>query len=340
MHAVGEPSDWTFEDGLVPSSERQAIDAAMLTLGVATFVHNARIAPLEGGASNHNYLVSSAERSVVLRIASPPALSKRFALDRWRGFGAHQAAVEAGSAPPLRAIALPTGHSVTDYVEGRVLDAESILEGTTLERATLALRSVHALAHRVRGEFNGLAEIDRFIRICRDEAIDLPSDIDELHDVARRIEALFVDVGAPEALCHNDVQIANLIRDDDGRVWVIDWEYGGLGNFYFDLAMLTNNAELDAGGVGRVLTAYFGVDRPCDRARIRLNRFQSAMREALWSLVAKPVLGSTGWDYDAWAARFFASVRDAWSSIQAEGDLITAGPATDDGTLFERMWRT
>ena len=100
--------------------------------------------------------------------------------------------------------------------------------------------------------------------------------------------------------------------------------------------MLINNAELDDEFTSRVFTAYFGVDRPCDHARVQLNRFQSAMREALWSLVAKPVLTNSDWDYDAWAERFFTYAREVRKDVIDHNYLTLAGPVADDSSIFER----
>ena len=35
--------------------------------------------------------------------------------------------------------------------------------------------------------------------------------------------------------CHNDLLSENFILDADGKMWVIDWEYGGMTDPYFDL---------------------------------------------------------------------------------------------------------
>ena len=39
----------------------------------------------------------------------------------------------------------------------------------------------------------------------------------------------------PSVACHNDLLSENFIVDGDGRMWIIDWEYGGMADPYFDL---------------------------------------------------------------------------------------------------------
>ncbi len=296
------------------------------------------ISPLGGGASNENFVVTAGGSSWVLRIASPHALSDRFKLDRWSGFAGHQHAVDAGVAPVVRAIILPAGHTLVDFIDGETLTSETVRDGSNLEDATRGLRTVHLGSTWGCTVFNGDVEVKRFMAIIRDEKLTPPDDIHELVSLSSQINDVFQSIGVPQVLCHNDVQIANLMRSPGGKLWIIDWEYAGVGNPYFDLAMLVNNADLSDGETGRVLTAYFGTDRDCDRARIDLCRFQSALREALWSVVAEPVL-TTGWDYQEWAERFFTSARKIQTRIHSDELLQKAGKAPDDDTHFERLVR-
>ena len=39
----------------------------------------------------------------------------------------------------------------------------------------------------------------------------------------------------PAVACHNDLLSENFIIDADGKMWIIDWEYGGMTDPYFDL---------------------------------------------------------------------------------------------------------
>ena len=58
-------------------------------------------------------------------------------------------------------------------------------------------------------------------------------------------------------LCHNDLLPANLIAGED-RLWLIDWEYAGMGHPLFDLASLSANAGFTAGEDAGLLAAYRG----------------------------------------------------------------------------------
>ena len=87
--------------------------------------------------------------------------------------------------------------------------------------------------------------------------------------------------------CHNDLLAANFIRGGEQHLWIVDWEYAGMGDRYFDLANFAVNNELDeARPRSTLLEAYFG--EPPDARRLstlRLMKFMSDFREAMWGVV-------------------------------------------------------
>ena len=78
--------------------------------------------------------------------------------------------------------------------------------------------------------------------------------------------------------CHNDLLNANFI-DDGARIRIIDWEYAGMGDPFFDLGNFSINHELTPDEDEILLAAYDGSvrrrsARPADpdADRVRLPR--------------------------------------------------------------------
>lgn len=88
--------------------------------------------------------------------------------------------------------------------------------------------------------------------------------------------------------------------DDGGSIWLIDWEYGGLGDRFFDLGNLAVNHQLDEAGERALLEAYFGEMRDEHLRRLRRMRLVSDMREAIWGFLQAAVstLHSPGYYLD------------------------------------------
>jgi thiamine kinase-like enzyme len=177
-----------------------------------------------------------------------------------------------------------------------------------LERVAGTIRAFHG-AGVIRGGFSVFEDQRRYTAIARAEALALPTDIDDLNAVAERIEADFAAAAIPDRLCHNDLQLPNFIIQPD-RLQVLDWEFAGMGNPYFDLGATGVNADLDRDGVRRLAGAYFADDAPAHEARVELMMFMSALREATWAVVSAPVL-ALDWDYAAWAATYYDRCRRA-----------------------------
>src|SRR5205814_3318679 len=100
--------------------------------------------------------------------------------------------------------------------------------------------------------------------------------------VARRVERAR---GAfAERPCHNDLLNANFI-DDGQRLRIVDREYAGMGDRFFDLANFSINHEFMPEDDERLLESYFGELRMGHADSLRLMRFMSDFREAMWGVV-------------------------------------------------------
>jgi thiamine kinase-like enzyme len=122
-------------------------------------------------------------------------------------------------------------------------------------------------------------------------------------ELAGRIESRR---GAPVLwACHNDLLAANFIRDGAG-LWIVDWEYGGMGDPYFDLANFAANMCLDEEGELELLAAY-GAN---EHERLVLLRFMSDFREAMWAVVQQAI-SELGVDFRAYADEHFERLERA-----------------------------
>src|SRR6266540_177225 len=75
------------------------------------------------------------------------------------------------------------------------------------------------------------------------------------HALAVRIEAALHGPEHAPVPCHNDLLPANLIHDG-ARVRIVDWEYAGMGDRYFDLGNLAVNSGLGPADEAALLEAY------------------------------------------------------------------------------------
>jgi thiamine kinase-like enzyme len=256
-----------------------------------------RLEVLGGGLTNHNYKVTvDTAGTYVLRIAGRD--THLLGIDRSVEHEASLAAAAAGVGPAV--VGLVGGCLVTRFIEGDVVPVERMRAPECLKRVAAALRAVHG-APAVAGEFDPF----RVVEAYRDTALAhggrVPERFAEAAALARRIER--TRGGSTKRLCHNDLLNANFI-DDGASIRIVDWEYAGMGDVFFDLANFAINHELDGAESRLLLEAYAGEAREEDLRALLLMRFMSDFREAMWGVVQAAV-SELDVDFETYAAEHF-----------------------------------
>ena len=247
----------------------------------------ARLEPLGGGITNRNFKVSVGGEAFVLRIGGKD--TELLGIDRAAEHAASLVAAELGLAPDVVAFVEPEGYLVTRYVDGEVGRAD-------VERVGALLRQLHrgpALPSRF--------DCFRVVEVYRDTAVErgaaVPRAYARAKELADRMERR--RAGVSSSPCHNDLLNANFI-DDGARLWLVDWEYAGMGDPFFDLANFAVNHELDGEGEQALLAAYGSNDQDT----LVLMRFMSDFREAMWGVVQQ-VVSELDFDFVDYAERHF-----------------------------------
>jgi thiamine kinase-like enzyme len=257
--------------------------------------------PLVGGITNRNYRLRWAGRDCVLRL--PGKDTRLLGIDRVAERDATRAA--AGIAPEVVAFHPGLGCLVTAFVEGRPVDAAE-LRGPLLEEVAGALRSIHA-GPPLHWSFSPWERVDAYRATALRHGMPLPIGFDE---VDRTADLIAEALGArPSVPCHNDLLTANFLHDG-ARLRILDWEYAGMGDPYFDLANLAANNGLDEPEEERLLAAYHGEPPSPQRlAALRLLRLMAAFWEAMWAVVQSAV-SELDFDFAGYAAEHLARMRE------------------------------
>jgi thiamine kinase-like enzyme len=115
-----------------------------------------------------------------------------------------------------------------------------------------------------------------------------PRAYERLHQQSRRIEAAFAKAPLPLVPCHNDLLPANVLFGDD-RAWLLDFEYAGMNDMFFDLGNLSVNCGLDVAAEEHLLLLYFGETTRSGMARLQLMKMMSEFREGMWAVVQQAI---------------------------------------------------
>ena len=254
--------------------------------------------PLGGGITNRNFKVTLDGESFVLRIGGRD--TELLGIDRSVEHGASVAAAEAGVGPDVVDFLEPEGYLVTRFVEGRPISLEEMARPENIVRVASTLRRIHE-GSPIPGRFDSFRVVEVYRATAEGYGVQVPEAFSAAKEHADEIES--ARGAQPLRPCHNDLLNANFI-DDGMSIRIVDWEYAGMGDVFFDLANFSINHELGEDGNEALLVAYFGELRPEDLASLRLMRFMSDFREAMWGVVQQGI-SELDFDFVAYAREHF-----------------------------------
>jgi len=263
---------------------------------------------LGGGITNRNFKVEVEGGVFVLRMGG--ARTELLGIDRAVEYAAGKRAFEVGVGPEVTAFAPDEGWLVARFVEGRPITLEEMRQPETLGRVAGALRKFHEAAP-IPGRFDAWTVVDDYRATAEAHQVAIPSQFTAAREIAERIRS----ARGPQSLvpCHNDLLNANFL--DDGLVRIVDWEYAGMGDRFFDLANFSVNHEFGVEDDRRLLGAYFGTERESDLTSLRLMRFMSDFREAMWGVLQSGI-SELDFDFEGYAAKHFARMEASAGELQ------------------------
>jgi thiamine kinase-like enzyme len=257
----------------------------------------AKVTALSGGITNHNFKVEVDGAAYVLRMGG--AKTDLLGIDRSVEHAASLRAEEIGIGPAVVDFVPSEGWLVARFIAGRPIPPEEMRGPSMLRRVAAALRQLHSAA-AIPGRFDVYAVVDTYRAEAESNGVQIPA----AYDVAREFAEQIRSARGPQPLvpCHNDLLNANFL--DDGAIRIVDWEYAGMGDRFFDLANFSVNHDFVVEDDRRLLQAYFGAERKADLASLRLMRFMSDFREAMWGVLQSGI-SELDFDFKGYAAKHF-----------------------------------
>ena len=279
--------------------------------------------PLEGGITNRNYRLGLGGRDYVVRLCGKD--TEALGIDRGAECLAAERAADLGIGPPVAVRLADHDVLVTAFVTGRTADAATLREPAVLARVAAALRAFHG-GPPMSTVFDVPAIVEQQREVVLGRGGAVPAELDGALAVARRIRAALRGSDHEPVPCHNDLLSGNFILDGDA-LHIVDWEYAGMNDRFFDLGNFAVNNELGDDDTRALLRAYFdGEPTDAQLAALALERYVSDLREAMWGVV-QAVLSDLDFDYPAYAGEHLARLRSTAADPRFEEWMAVAGAA-------------
>lgn len=166
-----------------------------------------------------------------------------------------------------------TGEKAAKYVEGTVLTQLDFRPYLPL--VSKALKTLHHSSLKPASDYgliNRLNLYESYTSIKSDKYLKLKDAWIKMYQEEHQHQ--------PKVFCHNDAQRSNMVVSND-RLYLLDWEYAGLNEFYYDIASFGN---VDFNDALELLDVY--LERKATKKEQDSVRFYRMFQALQWHQVA------------------------------------------------------
>ena len=228
-----------------------------------------------GGMTNNNYLVETTNRKFIVKFfgKGTDKLINRIA--------------EKNNLENLRDLELDVENYIFDIEEGIKVN-EYIENATTFDAHYIKtknkevaeiLQKVHGSGKELEGEFKIFDEIKKYEDLIQGEI--KYAYYDKIRDKVFGLQSHLEEIGIDRKPCHIDLVPENFIEDENGRVYLIDWEYSSMNDPMWDLAALFIESNYRKSEEGDFFKYYYSEKTPVSIAKIMIYKI---LQDFLWSL--------------------------------------------------------
>ena len=274
---------------------------------------------LKGGLTNKNFRVEIGEEAYV--ISFDMGSTAVLGIDREAEYHNARQAFQHGIGPE---VILRTPQAIINrFIDGEVLKSGDLATFHKMQLVIETLRRCHQIpVDQAKGTYNVFKTAKQHLSKTQQFRNQFPVHFEQVLNRLGKIQTAFNQQIDIPVLCHNDVVPENMILTPNGLI-LIDWEYSGVGDHFFDLGMLAAYHNLDETQEQTLITAYFGTSTPSALARLRLMRAMSDLRDATWGMV-QAQFSSLEFDYINYSMQRFQCFNQACAKPDFEKQLNLA----------------
>ena len=258
---------------------------------------------LGGGITNHNYTIwvnggwgHPGGGKYVLRV---PGIGTDMFIDRDNERECMIEASRVGVGPEVAYVIEPEKALVSAFVDGEIMHPETMAgHPDHLRQAVESVKIFHQKAV-FKNKIELFDMIRNYTRIAKELKTPWPERLQAMLLVVDDIEKATARNKPRDAACHNDLLSENFIIDANGRMWIIDWEYGGMTDPYFDLGDFVMEHPFSRAEERLIIETYCGGMDEQLFGRMMLYKIVSGIWWAVWAMIQRTV-SKIDFDYMEW----------------------------------------
>lgn len=214
-----------------------------------------------GGMSNKNFKITSPEgNEYVLRV---PGIGAEGMVERKNEDVNGMLGCRLGLNPAIRFFDKDTGVKLADFIHNaEPLNAGTVQRMSNMKQIADIFKTLHSAKVRFNNEFNIFHEILKYELLLNKANGKMYDGFEKVRKQVMALEDYLYELGVEVCPCHNDLVAENFIKDENGKLFLIDWEYSGMNDPMADFAALFLENNYTAENIDYVLNLYFDGNVP------------------------------------------------------------------------------
>lgn len=192
------------------------------------------------------------------------------------------------------------GRKVMRFIHNpQPMNEEVMRRKENLFQAAEIFHRLHTCGEDTGVRFEVFEMADLYEKIIRDSGVVFHNDYKTVKQTVMDIKAVVDTTGiAPKVPCHNDSLMGNWVLDENGKLYLIDWEYSGMNEAMWDLSCLSIEANYAPENDDELLNAYYGREVMAEeRKRFIAAKIYVDYLWTLWGLTRVPFVGQFMQEY-------------------------------------------
>lgn len=236
-----------------------------------------------GGMTNLNYIVTIDSDQYVVRIAGN---GTEALINREEEKGSLEHASKLGINPELCYFNEKTGLKITRKVENsETMTAETAKQEGTMEKVVTIFRTLHFSTEQMSNRFKLFDLIARYEHLALKADASFDEGFKEMKKSVHSLKRRYAQLNTKEVPCHIDPAPSNFIFNEEGKLYLIDWEYSGVFDPIWDIAAYSLEAGLSNEEETYFLKVYLQKEpSELERERMLLHKIFQDFLWTLWTL--------------------------------------------------------
>lgn len=266
-----------------------------------------------GGMTNNNYKAKVKEKEYVIRI---PGAGTNEMIDRKSEAINSRLVAKAGIDAEILYYDVNTGTKVSAMIEGaETINPAMAKMQINMKKITDILRRLHNSNLEMKNEFNVFKYIKEYESLLNKFNGKYYDEYSEVREKVMSLETILKKKGAYLAPCHCDTVPENFIKDKNGKMYLIDWEYSGLNDPMWDLAAHSIECEFSQEDEELMLKMYFeGKEDKNSKNRLQIYKI---CQDLLWSIWTR-IKEEQGEDFGTYGLDRFNRCKKALNKVLGE----------------------